>query len=266
MTWSPGQYEKFEAERNRPIRDLLAQLLHAHPASIADLGCGPGNSTELLVERFPEAEVVGMDSSPEMVQAARRRLPGIRFETGDIGSWPVPGPFDLLFANASLQWVPDHAALLPFLLGKLTPGGALAVQIPDNLDEPAHRLMRETAELGPWSEKLVNASSARVVRHSAEWYYRTLKGLGARVDIWRTTYHHPLPGGPGAISEWFKGTGLRPFLLPLDEPEQEEFLARYVESLGREYPASGDGTVLLPFPRLFFVATRVPASSARQDR
>jgi trans-aconitate 2-methyltransferase len=263
MTWSPGLYQKFEEERNRPIRDLLAQIPRADPASIADLGCGPGNSTELLVERFPDAAVVGMDSSSEMVQAARRRLPGIRFETGDIATWPERGPFDLLFANASLQWVPDHASLLPFLFEKLTPGGTLAVQIPDNLDEPAHRLMHETAALGPWSEKLVDASSAREARHSAEWYYRELRGLGARVDVWRTTYHHPLSGGPGAIAEWFKGTGLRPFLQPLDESEKEGFLARYVESLEREYPASEDGTVLLPFPRLFFVASRVPPSSDR---
>lgn len=259
MTWSPGQYEKFEAERNRPIRDLLAQVPHADVRSIADLGCGPGNSTELLVERFPNAAVVGMDSSPEMVQAAMLRLPKIRFETSDIATWPEPGPFDLLFANASIQWVPDHASLLPFLFKKLAPSGTLAVQIPDNLDEPAHRLMRETAARGPWSEKLTDASSARGGRRSAEWYYRELRRLGARVDVWRTTYHHPLSGGPDAIAEWFKSTGLRPFLQPLDESEKVGFLARYVESLAREYPAFEDGTILLPFPRLFFVASRVPS-------
>lgn len=255
MSWSPGQYEKFEDERNRPIRDLLAHVPHADLANIADLGCGPGNSTELLVERFPHATVIGMDSSSEMVEAARRRLPGIRFETGDIASWMEPGPFDLLFANASLQWVPDHAALLSFLFGKLSATGSLAVQIPDNLDEPAHRLMRETAAVGPWSGKLADASRAREARHTAEWYYGELRGLGARVDVWRTTYHPPLSGGPGAIAEWFKGSGLRPSLQPLDEAEKVGFLARYVESLEREYPAFEDGTVLLPFPRLFFVGS-----------
>ena len=260
MTWSPGQYAKFEEERNRPIRDLLAQVPHAGVGSVADLGCGPGNSTELLVERFPDAAVVGMDSSPDMVESARRRLPGIRFETGDIATWPERGPFDLLFANASLQWVPDHAALLPFLFGKLSASGTLAVQVPDNLDEPAHRLMRETASLGPWSRKLVDASRAREARHSAEWYYRELRGLEARADVWRTTYHHALPGGPRSIAEWFKGTGLRPFLQPLDESEQEAFLAHYVGALEGEYPAFADGTVLLAFPRLFFVASRIPSS------
>ena len=262
MTWSPGQYEKFEEERNRPIRDLLAQVPHADVASIADLGCGPGNSTELLADRFPNATIVGMDSSSDMVQAARRRLPGMRFETGDIATWSEPGPFDLVFANASLQWVPDHATLLPFLFGKLAASGTLAVQIPDNLDEPAHRLMRETAAFGPWAEKLIDASRAREARHSAAWYYRELRELGARVDVWRTTYHHPLSGGPGAIAEWFKGSGLRPFLQPLDEPEKEGFLARYLESLEREYPSFEDGTVLLPFPRLFFVASRVAHSAS----
>src|SRR5438477_5402004 len=130
MSWSPEQYGKFEDERNRPIRDLLAKIPDG-VARAADLGCGPGNSTELLLRRFPEASVVGMDSSEDMIRAAGQRLPGVRFEVADIATWPDPGPFDLLFANAALQWVPNHVTLLPFLFGKLAPGGSLAVQIPD---------------------------------------------------------------------------------------------------------------------------------------
>jgi trans-aconitate 2-methyltransferase len=256
MTWSPGQYTKFEAERNRPIVDLLAQIPTAQVATAADLGCGPGNSTELLQARFPEAAVRGMDSSAEMIEAARRRLPGVGFEVDDIATWRDPGPFDVIFANASLQWVPDHAALLPMLVGKLARGGSLAVQVPDNLDEPAHRLMRRLAADGPWAGKLADASKARAARQGADWYYGTLRATGADVDIWRTTYHHPLAGGAAAVVEWFKGTGLRPFLAPLDEGERTAFLARYEAAVAEAYPALPDGTVLLPFPRLFFVATR----------
>jgi trans-aconitate 2-methyltransferase len=253
MSWSPGQYGKFEDERNRPVHDLLAQIPNA-VSRAADLGCGPGNSTELLIRRFPDATVVGMDSSEEMIRAAKQRLPNARFELGDLASWPER-PFDLVFANAPIQWVPDHAALLPFLFGKLAPGGSLAVQLPDNLDEPAHRIMREVAAEGPRAEKLRDATSARAARHTPEWYYRELRALGASVNVWRTTYHHPL-NGAAALVEWFKGSGLRPFLRPLDESERAGFLARYTEALEAAYPALPDGTVLLPFPRLFFVATR----------
>lgn len=255
MTWSPEQYRKFEEERNRPVEDLLAQIPVVSAPRAADLGCGPGNSTELLLRRFPDAQVVGVDRSEAMIQAAKLRLPGVRFETADVAAWPDPGPFDLLFANASLQWAPDHASLLPFLFAKLAPGGSLAVQIPDNLDEPAHRLMRETAASGPWAAKLADAPHAREPRRAADWYYRRLRSLGAAVNIWRTTYHHPLRGVEGIV-DWFKGSGLRPFLQPLDEAEQAEFLARYTDALRTEYAAHPDGTVLLPFPRLFFVATQ----------
>jgi trans-aconitate 2-methyltransferase len=255
MSWSARQYGKFERERNRPIHDLLSQLPMARVARAADLGCGPGNSTELLLERFPEASVVGMDSSPDMIEAARKRLPGVRFEIGDIANWNEPGPFDLILANASLQWVPDHAALLPALLAKLAPGGQLAVQVPDNLDEPAHRSMREIAADGPWAAKLAHAAQARESRHDAVWYYRVLREAGAEVNVWRTVYHHPLTGGASAVVEWFKGSGLRPFIDPLDEGERAAYLERYQAAVGQAYTIFADGTVLLPFPRLFFVAT-----------
>lgn len=254
MSWSAAQYSKFEDERNRPIRDLLAQIPTSEVTAAADIGCGPGNSTELLQQRFPDAAVIGMDSSPDMIDAARNRLPNLQFEIGDIAQWHNPGPFDVILANAALQWVPDHAALLPALLGKLARGGSLAVQIPDNLDEPAHRLMRETARDGPWSDKLVAAPRANI-RQNADWYFRALRAAGARVDVWRTTYYHPLAGGAGAIVEWFKGTGLRPFIEPLNDEERAAFLARYQAAIAQAYPAQPDGTVLLPFPRLFFVAT-----------
>lgn len=254
MSWSPAQYSKFEEERNRPIRDLLAQVTHGNVRTAVDIGCGPGNSTELLRGKFPAAEISGMDSSADMVEAARKRMPDVRFYVDDIATWGENGPFDVVLANAALQWVPDHASLLPRLLGKLAKGGSLAVQTPDNLDEPAHRLMREVAARGPWAAKLKGSGHGQ--RQNAEWYYRTLREAGATVDIWRTTYFHPLAGGPEAVVEWFKSTGLRPFLMPLDEGEKHGFLEAYTAEVAKAYPALADGTVVLPFPRLFYVATR----------
>ena len=256
MSWSAAQYSKFEAERNRPIMDLLAQIPATNPATAADLGCGPGNSTELLQARFPGAKVLGIDSAPDMIAAARTRLPGMPFEQADIATWAHPGPFDVILANASLQWVPDHESLFPRLAAKLGAGGTLAVQMPDNLDEPAHRLMREIAADGPWAPKLASASGARAARRSAGWYYALLKDRAGAVDVWQTTYTHALAGGADAVVEWFKGTGLRPFLDPLDAAERAAFLDRYRAAIATAYPCLPDGAVLLPFPRLFVLATK----------
>jgi trans-aconitate 2-methyltransferase len=162
--------------------------------------------------------------------------------------------FDVILANAVLQWVPDHARLFPALAAKLAPGGALAVQMPDNLGEPAHRLMREIAADGPWAAKLTAAAAARPSMPTADRYDEILSGAGCRVDIWRTTYYHALSGGAGAVVEWFKGSGLRPFIAPLGDEEREEFLIRYRSAVARAYPAKPDGGVLLPFPRLFIIA------------
>jgi|SRR5271167_3809590 len=261
LNWSAKQYVAFEDERTRPVRDLLAAL-PGIPARLAiDLGCGPGNSTEVLAARFPDAQVGGIDSSPDMIEAARRRLPHVRFWVMDIDAWrggagPDAGPFDVILANAVLQWLPHHAQLLPALIGKLAPGGALAVQMPDNLEEPAHRLMREIAHAGPWAAKLAQAAAARPPLANADWYYELLRPLCAKADIWRTTYYHSLPGGAGAVVEWFKGSGLRPFLEPLGGEERAAYLELYTAAIARAFPALADGRVLLPFPRLFLVAIR----------
>ncbi len=254
MTWSAAQYLKFEEERTRPVWDLLARAPVADARRAADIGCGPGNSTEVLRARYPRAEIVGIDSSADMIEAARKRMPDTAFEVADIESWGGAG-FDVILANAVIQWIPDHEALLPRLMEKLRLGGALAAQFPDNLDEPTHRLMRKTAAEGPWAEKLADAVKARAERRSADWYFRLLRRHGGRVDIWRTTYFHPLAGA-SAIVEWVKGTGLRPFLDPLGAGEREAYLARYEAAIAEAYPAEADGVTLLPFPRLFFVATR----------
>ena len=262
MTWSARQYLAFEDERTRPVRDLLAAVPALEARTALDIGCGPGNSTEVLATRFPRATVSGFDSSPDMIAAARKRLPALRFEVLDLKDWLDPSQassapdagIDILLANAVLQWVPDHGALFPALAAKLAPGGCLAVQMPDNLEEPAQKLMREIADVGPWRGKLAGADRARVPIESPEWHYRLLRARCRRVDVWQTTYYHPLADA-NAVVEWFKGTGLRPFLDPLDPTERAAYLARYAERLAPLYPPQSGG-VLLPFPRLFIVAQR----------
>jgi trans-aconitate 2-methyltransferase len=256
MSWSAAQYMTFEDERTRPVRDLLAALPAIEARSAIDLGCGPGNSTEVLAARFPKAAVRGLDSSPDMIAAARRRLPQVQFAIGGIDGWNDAGPFDVILANAVLHWLPNHAALMPALVGRLASGGGLAIQMPDNLDVPAHRLMREIAADGPWASTLAAASATRTPLGSADWYYELLRPFCSRVDVWRTTYYHPLQGGAAAIVEWFKGSGLRPFLEPLDAPSRAAYLERYTAAVARAYPPLPDGSVLLPFPRLFMVAIR----------
>ncbi|CAB3707419.1 trans-aconitate 2-methyltransferase [Achromobacter kerstersii] len=250
-SWSAKQYSAFENERTRPVRDLVAAVPNDAVKVAVDLGCGPGNSTEVLASRYPDAKVTGMDSSEDMVLAARKRLPALEFELADIATWNPPQQYDVILANAALQWVPDHATLYPRLVSKLTPGGILAIQTPDNMEEPAHRLARQVAGEAPWAAK--TGGVKHPPRHSAAWYYELLKPHCGVLDVWRTTYHHPLAGA-AAVVEWFKGTALRPYLDTLDAAEQASFLARYQALIAEAYPALADGTVLLPFPRLFIVA------------
>jgi trans-aconitate 2-methyltransferase len=253
--WSARQYLKFEDERTRPPRDLLAQVPLQSARRVVDLGCGPGNSTELLIERYPNAEVVGLDSSPDMLRQARERLPRAVFMQADLKSWTPHEPTDLLFANAVFQWVPDHNAVLPRLLEALPKGGVLALQMPDNTDEPALALMREVASTGAWAARLAAANAARDDLASVGAYYDLLRPLSANLDIWHTVYNHVM-AGPEAIVEWFKGSALRPFLSALDGDMQAKYLAAYRAEIARAYPPRFDGRVLLRFPRLFIVATR----------
>lgn len=253
MTWSASQYRRFEAERTRPVRDLVAAIPLEAVRTAVDLGCGPGNSTEVLIQRFPEATVLGVDNDEDMLRAARERLPATAFELADIGQWRASPVVDVILANASLQWIPDHATLYPHLVAQLTDGGCLAIQTPDNLQEPAHRLARDVATQGPWASRI--GEVRHLPRHDIAWYYALLKPLASHVDVWRTTYMHPLQDHQ-AVVEWFKGSALRPYLATLNEDERVQYLAQYHEAVSAAYPALPDGTVLLPFPRLFIVATR----------
>ncbi|CNB29170.1 trans-aconitate 2-methyltransferase [Yersinia intermedia] len=251
--WDPELYRQFEAERTRPASDLLARISTAQLQHISDLGCGPGNSTQLLHQRFPLAQLVGIDNSVAMLASAQQRLPECAFLEADIRQWQPSEPQDLIYANASLQWLTDHQQLFPSLLSKLATHGILAVQMPDNQDEPSHRAMREVAENGPWQQTLLEAGAIRAKVLSANQYYDLLAPKTERVDIWRTTYYHPMPSAQ-AIVDWLRATGLRPFLEPLSEAMRLDFLQDYLAIIDVAYPQQADGRRLLAFPRLFIVA------------
>jgi trans-aconitate 2-methyltransferase len=251
--WSPDLYLAFEDERTRAAADLLAHVPLQAARRIVDVGCGPGNSTELLSRRYPHADILGIDTSPAMLEAAGARLPSVRFATADASQW-TPGPdVDLVYANATYQWVPEHFSHLPRVLAALGPGGCLAVQMPDNLREPTHELMRDVAQSRGWAQRLKGAPRAPLPEMAA--YYDALAPCARSIDIWRTTYTHVM-AGPAEIVEFIRSTGLRPFLGPLSEAERAEFLALYESKVAAAYPPMADGRRLLAFPRLFIVAVR----------
>lgn len=247
MTWDPVQYGRFRDERSRPFHDLLARVPERPYRRIADLGCGDGGLTRVLAERWPAARVTGVDVSPEMLAAARA-LPNLEFVRGDLSAWAEP--VDLLVSNAALQWVPDHAAVLPRLASR---AGVMAVQVPGNHDSPSHSEMMRLAAEEPWRSRLEGRWQAHAVEPLA-WYVETLLRFGWDVEAWETTYLHLLPGGDPVL-EWMKGTALRPILAALgaDAPRFLEALApRFREA----YPPGPSGTIF-PFRRLFWVALKL---------
>jgi len=252
--WDAALYFKFGAERARPALDLLARIDFT-PRRIVDLGCGPGAGTRMLMERFPQAEIVAVSNSEPMLAEARRSLPGMTFDQTDIAEWRPRQPPDLIFANSSLQWLRHHETLFPRLMGDLAEGGALAVQMADNLHQPSHSLMRMIAADGPWTRRLAPIAETRTVIGTHVDYYNWLKPLSDRLDIWETTYVHPL-SGVDAVVDWFHSGALRPFLDPLDPREQAEFLERYQRDLADAYDAAPDGGLLFLYPRLFIHARK----------
>jgi trans-aconitate 2-methyltransferase len=254
-TWSSEQYLKFAGERTRAAEDLAARVAVAAPARVMDLGCGPGNSTEVLAKRWPQAQLTGLDSSAAMLASARTARPQWDWVEGNIATWRAERPYPVVYSNAALQWVPDHGRLLPQLLEQVAPGGALAAQVPANFHAPAHRLMRDLAGSAAWRAHFRESVREWHVE-TPDFYYATRAPHAERVDLWTTEYFHVM-ANHRALVEWYRGTGLRPFLDALpDELARARFLAEYETALAGEYPAQPDGRVLFPFLRLFFVAYR----------
>jgi len=254
-TWDPAQYERFKTYRDRPSLDLMVQIpTDLDPREIWDLGCGPGEQAALLARRHPGARTHGLDASAEMLAVARRRPEKVAWIEGDIAAFAPETPPDLIFTNAALQWLPDHAALFPALVSALAPGGVFACQVPITFNAPWHVQLRAAAADGPWAGKMAGVRDVQPVAPAAD-YHRWLAPL-ADLDIWSTTYLHVLEGDQ-PIVEWMKGTGLRPYLQRLDPgAETEAFLAAYRARVDRDFPKQEDGATLFPFPRLFIIARR----------
>lgn len=252
--WDPAQYLRFADHRLRPALDLLAQVPLEAPAHVVDLGCGAGNITAILKQRFAAADVLGLDGDTAMVQTARGKAPECRFEQGDFADWTPAMPVDLIYSNAALQWVGGHATLFPRLLSLLAPEGVLAVQMPAMHDAPLRRLQYEVAAHGPWAERLAAQASSPPILEAAQ-YWDLLRPRATALDLWETTYLHPLTG-EDAVVEWAAGSSLRPFLAPLEPEQRVAFRQAYAEALRPHYPRRADGTTLLPFRRLFLIARR----------
>lgn len=253
--WDAAQYLKFVNERTQPAIDLIQRVEIESPARIVDLGCGPGNSTEALRRRWPKAQIVGIDRSPEMIATARKDYPHGSWEIGDAGSWTAAEPFDLVYANAMLHWLPDHARVCKHWMEQVAPGGALAVQQPAHHDSPVHREMIEVSRDAAWND-CMHAARAAITREPPSFYYDILQPIASRLNLWETTYYHIMPG-PEAVLEWFRGTGLRPFLEALSSDEERaRFEGMLLERYTVSYPRRTSGKILFPFRRLFFVAYR----------
>ena len=252
MRWDPDQYLVFEGHRLRPAAELLARVRVEAPRRVVDLGCGAGNVTGLLRRRWPRARIAGVDNSAEMLVRARAKASADEWVEADISAWQPDEKPDVLYSNAALQWLDDHATLLPRLAGQVAPGGCMAVQIPANRDAPAHRLVVETARDGPWRDRLEPLLRLRAVGE-ASFYYDLLRPRTRALDIWYTEYVQVLTGENPVVA-FIKGSRLRPLLAALDEPERSAFEASYAERVAAAYPKRSDGTTLFPFKRLFIVA------------
>jgi trans-aconitate 2-methyltransferase len=250
--WSPHDYLRFGDERTRPSLDLVSRIDVGSPKDVVDLGCGPGNSTVVVSRRWPEARVVGLDSSAQMIETARAEHPDGVWAVGSIEEWRPAVPVDVVFSNAALQWVPDHGPLVQRLLSHVAPGGALAFQIPSVTYALVRTLIHEIALEGPWAPRMTGPL-AELTIESPGFYYDHLAPHARAVDIWETEYEHVLES-PAAIVDWISSTGLRPFLAVLDADESETFIARLHERVARSYRVQQDGRVLFPFRRTFVIA------------
>jgi trans-aconitate 2-methyltransferase len=263
MTWDPGQYLKYAGERLRPALDLMARVGLAAPSRIVDLGCGAGNVTRILAERWPHARTVGIDNSETMLAQARAAAGGasIAWQAADLAAWARDTPaasVDLVYSNAALHWLDDHVTLFPRLMAIVAPGGMLAVQMPSNFSAPSHVALHDVANAPRWHARLAGLVRAQPVVPAAR-YFDWLSPHAEQVDVWTTEYLHVLPAAKDAdhpVIAWMKGTALTPFFAALDGDAQCEFVRDCAERIALAYPPRADGRVLYPFRRLFIVAAR----------
>lgn len=259
MAWDPDSYMEFADLRSRPGLELIARINHANPEIIVDLGCGPGHLTAVLARRWPEARVVGIDDSAEMLERAESQFPAhqwptIKWQHEEIAAWTPPYPVSILFSNAALHWLGNHQILFPRLLAMISSGGVLAVQMPDNWDQPSHRLISRLVDDPRWKSRTAPVFLGHPVAEPAE--YRTwLRPAAAEIDQWRTTYHHVLEGVDPVLG-WVKGSVLRPILAVLEPDESEAFLSQLAGGYRTQYPPEANGTTIFPFSRQFIVARR----------
>jgi trans-aconitate 2-methyltransferase len=251
MGWNPQQYLKFAQPRLRPALDLLARIAAAQPRAIYDLGCGTGSITRLLAERWPDAQVSGVDDSAAMLAQAAQPPSTIRWVQQSVASWRADAPADLIFSNAALHWLPQHRTLFPALAAMLAPGGTLAVQMPRNFLAASHTAIHDTVRAGPWRDQLEALITPPPVCEP-QFYFSVLQEHAATLDIWETEYLHVLTG-PDAVKEWTKGTWLKQFLDRLVEPQRSAFEADYAQRVGQAYPPLATGETLFAFRRLFIV-------------
>lgn len=254
MRWDPALYEGFADHRLRPALDLMYRVPLATPRLVYDLGCGTGRAARLLAERWPEARVVGIDSSTEMLAEASRHGGRPEWRQADVARWQPEAPPDVVFSNAALHWLDDHAGLFPRLFGQVAPGGVLAVQMPRNHHAPTHAAIAELAADPRWAARLAGLVRANPVAEPAA-YYDLLAPAASEVDVWETEYQHVLTGEDPVV-RWTASTALAPFLQALAEPERGLFRAAYAARMAEAYPRRPDGTVLMPFRRLFMVAVK----------
>jgi trans-aconitate 2-methyltransferase len=254
MVWNPQQYLKFSGHRLRPAVDLLMRIPEFPVRSVADLGAGAGNVTKLIKERWPDANVIGVEGSAEMVAAGKKAAPEVEWLHQDLGSWQPPHKYDVVYSNAALHWLPDHARLFPSLMEKVEPGGILAVQMPRNFGAPSHLLIAETALNGPWRGQVEHLVTPPPVGEPG-FYHDLLAPLSQQVDIWETEYLQVLEG-ENPVKEWTKGTWLTRYLDILQGQEKAAFEAAYGERVAKAYPRNSAGQTLFPFRRLFMVVQR----------
>lgn len=250
MKWQSDQYLKFEKERTQPSIDLIARI-EDNIKTIIDLGCGPGNSTHMLGKQFPNSQILGLDNSPEMIDCARRDYPQYQFETCDLTTDLAHlGQFDLVFSNACLQWVPDHTSLLPRLKELVRSGATFAAQVPMNYDQPIHQIIKETTNNHKWRVAFQESRQQHTLTPSD--YFNLMKANYPDFDIWSTTYMHQLNAHEDII-QWYKGTGLLPYLAQLPIQQVPAFLADIKTQVIQRYPRQATGTILFPFPRFFMI-------------